>query len=44
MDTFFGLVGLVVYAAAVIALAAAVTWTVVKLLPADRKKSRESAS
>jgi hypothetical protein len=34
MSTALGLVGLLVYIACVISLAAAVTWLVVKLLPA----------
>jgi hypothetical protein len=33
-----GLIGLVVFAACVIALAAGVTWLVVKLIPADRQQ------
>ena len=44
MTTVLGLLGLVVYAAAVIALAASVTWVVVKLIPADRQKSGENPS
>ena len=37
MDTVLGLVGMIVFIAAVIAFAAAVTWTVVKLTPAKQK-------
>jgi hypothetical protein len=38
MDTVLGLIGIVLFCAAVIALAAAVTWSVVKLLPAKKPK------
>jgi hypothetical protein len=41
MTTVLGLLGLVVFIVCVIALAAAVTWTVVKLTPA-RKESAET--
>ncbi len=46
MDTALGLIGLVIFAAAVIALAAAVTWVVVKVSPAekpDKPKPAESS-
>jgi hypothetical protein len=36
MDTVLGLIGIVLFAAAVIALAAAVTWIVVKVSPAEK--------
>jgi flagellar biogenesis protein FliO len=39
MQTVLGLIGFVLYIAAVIALAAAVTWLVVRLTPAPKKKS-----
>ena len=38
METALGLIGLVLFAAAVIALAAAVTWVVVKVSPAEKPK------
>ena len=37
MDAILGLLGLVVFAACVIVLAAAMTWVVVKLSPARNK-------
>jgi hypothetical protein len=40
MDSFLGLLGLVVYAASVISLASGVTWLVVKLFPAKEKKPK----
>ena len=43
MDTALGLLGLVVYIACVVALAAAVTWTVVKLTPSKAAKPDASA-
>ena len=36
MDTVLGIIGIIVYAAAVIALAAGVTWVVVKVSPAEK--------
>ena len=36
MDTALGLIGIIVFAACVIALAAAVTWVVVKVSPAEK--------
>jgi hypothetical protein len=39
MMTFFGLVGIVAFCTAVIALAAGVTWLVVKLSPAKAAKT-----
>jgi hypothetical protein len=38
MDTVFGIIGIIVYAAAVIALASGVTWLVVKVSPAEKPK------
>ncbi len=37
MDTLLGLLGIVVWIVAVIALAAAVTWLVVRLSPAEKQ-------
>jgi flagellar biogenesis protein FliO len=39
MQTVLGLIGFVAYIAAVIALAAAVTWLVVRLTPAKKPKT-----
>ncbi|MBA3384457.1 MAG: hypothetical protein H0T20_07370 [Actinobacteria bacterium] len=36
MDTAFGLLGIALFAACVIGLAAAVTWVVVKVSPAEK--------
>ena len=48
MDTVLGLIGMVVFAACVIALAAGVTWLVVKVSPAEKpdkpKPADEAAS
>jgi hypothetical protein len=41
--TVLGLVGIVVFCACVIALAAAITWLVVKLSPAKKAKPVEPA-
>ena len=38
MDTAIGLVGIAVFITVVIAIAAAVTWTVVKVTPAEKPK------
>ena len=43
METVLGLLGIVVFAACVIALAAAVTWLVVKLSPAKSAKPKTDA-
>jgi hypothetical protein len=43
MDTALGLIGILVFAAAVIALAAAVTWVVVKVSPAEKPAKPEPA-
>ena len=42
MDTVIGLVGLVVYMAAIIGLAAAITWAVVKLSPSKSAQQQEA--
>jgi hypothetical protein len=41
MDTVLGIIGIIVYAAAVIALASGVTWIVVKVSPAEKRKPDE---
>jgi hypothetical protein len=38
METVLGLIGMVVYAACIIGLAAGVTWIVVKVSPAEKPK------
>jgi hypothetical protein len=43
METALGLIGLVLFAAAVIALAAAVTWVVVKISPSEKPEKPEPA-
>jgi len=43
METALGLIGLVLFAAAVIALAAAVTWVVVKVSPSEKPDKPEPA-
>ena len=43
MDTVLGLFGIVAYAAFVIALAAAITWLVVKISPAEKPKPEQPA-
>ena len=40
MDTALGLVGVLVWITAVIALAMAVTWVVVKISPGDRSRKQ----
>jgi hypothetical protein len=42
MDTALGLIGIIVFAACVIGLAAAVTWLVVKISPAEKPKPAET--
>jgi len=42
MDTVLGLIGLTVYIVAIIGLAAAVTWGVVKLSPSKSQKQLEA--
>ena len=44
MDTILGLLGLVVYVAAVISVAASMTWLVVRLTPAKKPKPPEPAA
>jgi hypothetical protein len=39
VDTILGLIGVVVWIVCVIALAASVTWAVVKLLPGEKTKT-----
>ena len=43
METVLGLIALVVFIASVIALAAGVTWVVVKVSPSPKKKKPTSA-
>ncbi len=42
MDTILGLVGLALYIVAIIGIAAAVTWVVVKLSPSKAAKQLEA--
>jgi flagellar biosynthesis protein FliQ len=42
MDTVFGLLGVVVFIAGVIAIASAVTWVVVKIFPATRQAKEQA--
>ena len=42
MDTVLGLIGLVVYIVAIVGLAAAVSWAVVKLSPSKSAKQLEA--
>jgi hypothetical protein len=44
VDTVLGLGGLVVFICCVIALAAAVTWAVVRILPAREPEKKQAAS
>jgi hypothetical protein len=44
VETFLGLLGLVVFIVCVITLAAAVTWVVVKLIPADRGEQKQPSA
>ena len=43
METALGLIGLVLFSAAVVALAAAVTWVVVKISPSEKPEKPEPA-
>ena len=43
MDTALGIIGIILFAAAVIALAAAVTWVVVKVSPSEKPDKPEPA-
>jgi hypothetical protein len=40
MESVLGLIGLIVFCAAVISLAAGVTWLVVKIFPSGSKKKK----
>ena len=42
MDTVLGLIGLAIYMTAVVSLAAAITWLVVKLSPSKSQKQLEA--
>jgi hypothetical protein len=42
MWTVLGLLGLVVFCASVISLAAGITWLVVKLIPTDRGERKQA--
>ena len=44
MGTVLGLIGLIVFCAVVISLAAGITWLVVKLFPSGKKKPEPQAS
>jgi hypothetical protein len=44
MDTALGLIGLLLYAAAIIGLAAGVTWLVVKISPSEKPAKPEPAT
>ena len=44
MDTALGLIGLLAYAAAIIGLAAGVTWLVVKISPSEKPAKPEPAT
>jgi hypothetical protein len=44
MDTVLGLLGLVVYIAVILSLAAGVTWLVVKLSPSKSQKQADAKS
>ena len=44
METVLGMLGLVVFIVAVIAIAAAVTWLVIKITPAEKEKKPETAA
>jgi hypothetical protein len=43
MDTVLGIIGIIIFAASVIALAAGVTWVVVKVSPAEKPKPDQPA-
>jgi hypothetical protein len=42
MDTVLGLIGLALYIVAIVSIAAAVTWAVVKLSPSKSQKQLEA--
>jgi hypothetical protein len=44
METVLGLIGLIVFVVVIIALAAGVTWLVVKLFPQQEKKPQPESS
>ena len=44
MDTVLGLIGLIIFVVVIIALAAGVTWLVVKLFPQQDKKPQPESS
>jgi hypothetical protein len=44
MDTVLGLIGLIIFVVVIIALAAGVTWLVVKLFPQQEKKPQPESS
>jgi hypothetical protein len=44
VDTLLGLIGLVIFGVCVIMLAAAVTWVVVKVIPANRAERKEQSA
>jgi hypothetical protein len=44
MDTLLGLLGIAVWIVLVIAIAAAVTWLVVKISPAEKPKKTQAES
>jgi hypothetical protein len=44
METVLGLIGLVLYAAAIIGLAAGITWIVVKVSPSEKPQKPEPAA
>ena len=44
LTTALGLIGIVVFIACVIALAAAVTWVVVRLTPSHAKRAKANAT
>ncbi|HEV3479841.1 MAG TPA: hypothetical protein VG144_10385 [Gaiellaceae bacterium] len=44
METILGLIGMVVFIVATIALAAAITWLVVKITPSGPRKKPEASS
>jgi hypothetical protein len=44
MDAVLGLLGLIVYVVCVIAIAAGITWLVVRITPTGKKKEPEPAA
>jgi hypothetical protein len=43
METFLGLIGMAVFIVATIAVAAGVTWLVVKITPSEPRKKKQEA-